>query len=59
MNMQQALARSAAREKRNADHIARNDAIISDLLRGKEPVRVAASHGVPLHAVLRLKGTLG
>lgn len=56
--LKSALASVAAREDRAARHIAQNDAIKSDLLRGKEPVRIAADRCVPLHAVLRIKGWL-
>ena len=56
--LQSALASVAAREERAAKHVSQNDAIKADLLRGKDPVRVAADHSVPLHAVLRIKGWL-
>lgn len=54
MRMEAALAHAAAKERR-ADQ---QQGIKSDLLRGKEPVRIAADRGVPLAVVLRVKATL-
>ncbi|WP_375194670.1 hypothetical protein [Sphingobium sp.] len=56
--LESSLARVAAREKRADGHISQNDAIKSDLLTGKDPVRIAADRGVPLDVVLRIKGWL-
>jgi hypothetical protein len=52
--MEVALAHAAAKERRATEQ----EDIKADLLRGKDPVRIAADHGVPLYVVLRIKAGL-
>ncbi|MGE4321948.1 MAG: hypothetical protein AB7E60_02840 [Sphingobium sp.] len=59
ITIQQALARVVAKERRAAEQIARNDAIKADLRRaGADPdiAAIAHRHGVPVHAVQRVRG---